>query len=79
MIIKEGLLFLGNARKTKKIVLWFLALCLAPIGFSPLPLKLIKEPKNLKTQKVSTCYRDRIPIDMNSISDKAEITIINYY
>ena len=58
-------------------------LSLAPLlslpGFSPLPLKLIKEPQNPKTQRVSACYRDRIPIDTNFISDNAEITIINYY
>ena len=56
-------------------------LSLAPLPslprFSPLPFKLIKEPQNPKTQRVSECYRDRIPIDTNSISDNAEITFIN--
>ena len=85
--MKEEILAFGSWVKLyvyrEKKMIFDLWLSLAPLPslpeFSPLPLKLIKEPQNPKTQKVSACYKDRITIDTNSISYNVEITINNYY
>ena len=53
MKIKEGFLFLGNAEKTKEILSWFLALCLAGFFFLDFshPLDLISTLVFIGTHK----------------------------